>query len=1367
MCAGVRSSGLYIFRSNDMAALGDALVSRMASHPPADPMEPETLLVGSTGLRDWLRWRIARRLAIAAQLRFVYSGAIGTWIYNASRACARGDDLAWGLGAAAADSADADDADSPWARDRLVWVIASELVRWGRDPSASGPASGPVSEGDALARYLRRLLDGTDAGERPDSHTISVPVFSLAHEIASLFTRYHAQRPMMVSAWAEGRDITYRGDGVVRELDTDVAWQPELWRRIQQRLGDRDTPSPVAALSQLGGSFGHSAAARQLDDAARKALLQVLPSHLSIFGVTGFTPLQLSSLERIQEVIPVDVYLLAPTPFFLGDQTRGALYADQSARNEARSTYLREPRSAWIDAGAEGAHDGTAFDAFSTHVCPMMAAFGRVPRATQLLIEESFPNAPDGEVDFVHPLRRRDTHDGHARPTVLERVQADVFMLESEAYRGSGRCGPYREDADGSSDALVSLRGAREIDADDRSFGFHACYGPARQVDTVRDLIVDALATDPTLRPGDIVVMTPDIATYASWIEATFSEHRPFTQSRERTGIPGIPIRIQDRSIRSTNPVAHVLVSLLVLGEGRQEVTEIVSLLSLEPVATRFDIQFDELATIETWLRDAGARWGLDGETRARHGVAPTADHTLVSAIERIALGVLMPLEGATQSGTRGFGGLARAAGSTGADVVYPLDQAGDRDLAARTLVFLESIASAIAEVRGSTGERGRTLDEWIALLSSSDASSPGLLQRFVALPASRAWQKAQVMDELAALARDSRALQLARGLDDDPSRVSAAALARWMTLRMDKADRRATDGLDAVTFCSMMPVRSVPYRWVILLGVDGDVFPRQGTRPAWDLIARDTHLYDRNPRDEDRALFLDAILSARDAFHVVYTGRTPDLNAVVPAAAPVVELMEIMDRRFDVAAADGENAHRASAWLTRTYALQVHAERDLELPVNPAAQAPRPRTYHRASYRAALALREGRASTRAWHFDPQWEVRDQREGPPDTSNANIDSQDGATKEVTLDALVRFFQDPLGTYLRHELGVAWPRPDDDASSDLLPTASGILDRIGWIRALREHDVAGWDSTMRNVFSEIPTGVAGDLEGEAIARRAAEARALSDALLEGLTTRHVTVLVNARDPGSGAACRVRVTGEVTRATWRDPDFGITTWLEIPSKGWRAERAGRPWLELLTCMATGLPVDGCAVMVVPHDLGAALQVHRVAASDLLDTTSAANAAKDALQALVETWLRGSTAPLCTLAKNGTKVVETILKELVRRSAGDLEPKSDALREHTHAIRQQIARGALVPDADAFRVGLDKARTGWAPDRALQSVEVFTRDEPNPTYQRVFADRGPWEWLGDRYLRDSWDVFGRIYAVGECFSSVETVVGQEEVS
>ena len=97
----------------------------------------------------------------------------------------------------------------------------------------------------------------------------------------------------------------------------------------------------------------------------------------------------------------------------------------------------------------------------------------------------------------------------------------------------------------------------------------------------------------------------------------------------------------------------------------------------------------------------------------------------------------------------------------------------------------------------------------------------------------------------------------------------------------------RASFRTGTLTVCTLVPMRSVPHRVVCLLGLDDGVFPAQSSHDGDDVLARDPWVGERDPRSEDRQLFLDAISAAQSHLVITYTGADERTGAPVPPAVP------------------------------------------------------------------------------------------------------------------------------------------------------------------------------------------------------------------------------------------------------------------------------------------------------------------------------------------------------------------------------------------------------------------------------------------------------------------------------------------------
>ena len=108
--------------------------------------------------------------------------------------------------------------------------------------------------------------------------------------------------------------------------------------------------------------------------------------------------------------------------------------------------------------------------------------------------------------------------------------------------------------------------------------------------------------------------------------------------------------------------------------------------------------------------------------------------------------------------------------------------------------------------------------------------------------------------------------------------------------------------------------MRTVPFRVVCLVGMNDTAYPRHDRAPGFDLIAQDPRPGDRTTRDDDRYLFLEALLSARDVFYLSYVGRSIRDNSPIPPSVLVSELLDYtgaMVTRASVAALQSKIFHR------------------------------------------------------------------------------------------------------------------------------------------------------------------------------------------------------------------------------------------------------------------------------------------------------------------------------------------------------------------------------------------------------------------------------------------------------------------------
>lgn len=425
--------------------------------------------------------------------------------------------------------------------------------------------------------------------------------------------------------------------------------------------------------------------------------------------------------------------------------------------------------------------------------------------------------------------------------SLLHALQSDILDLRN---RG----------ADG--DAPTPVR------PDDRSLQIHSCHGPMREVEVLHDQLLALFEADPALLPGDIAVMTPDIEAYAPYIEAVFGTAEPDHR---------IPFSIADRRQRTESPVATAFFSLLEIAEGRLGADQVLGLLEIGPVRRRFGISAGELTQIQGWIRAVGIRWGVDEESRAALDLPATAEHTWRAGLDRLLLGYALPGDS-----RRLFGG------------ILPYDEIEGAD--GRTLGRLASFAEALFAARDDLA-RPRPVARWAELLLF-------LLGRFLEADEDEEEHVALIRRAIAALTAEADRAGYA-----EPVSLPVVRAALQAAEPEGRAAGRFLAG--RVTFCAMVPMRSVPFAVVCLIGLNDGSFPRSMRAPGFDLMSDAARTGDRSRREDDRYLFLEALVSARRVLYLSHVGQSDRDNALLPPSVLVSELLDYVTRGF---VAEGES---------------------------------------------------------------------------------------------------------------------------------------------------------------------------------------------------------------------------------------------------------------------------------------------------------------------------------------------------------------------------------------------------------------------------------------------------------------------------
>lgn len=641
-------------------------------------------------------------------------------------------------------------------------------------------------------------------------------------------------------------------------------------------------------------------------------LAQKLPRRISLFGLGNLPPPYFEVLRELGRHLEVSLYLLNPCRLHWGDVV-------------ARRVAARAARDALDQPGAAGV--------FATGN-PLLGSLGTLSRQ----FFDMAAAGADAEIDaFVEP----------ASKCLLGNLQSDLLDL---VERGGAGTPP-----------IVLPFG-------DDSLQIHVCHGPMREVEVLHDRLLALFSADPSLRPGDVLVLTPDIDTYAPLVEAVFAA---IPQQAGETACPAIPFTIADRPPATQAALPRAFTMLLDLAAGRLEAEAVLAFLEQPPVARRLGFDAHRLERVRDWVRAAAIRWGVDGPWRARQGgdLPDHQAHSWRAGLERLMLGMAMPAEAETGL----FLGRLPAA-----------EIEGD---AAQDLGRLISFAENLFEAHDAMNQV-HPVAAWIEVLT-------GLLERFFDTDSDRTEQGAAQSLRMALQRVESDAAQAAC-FDEVPLASLRQAL--------EAAQAEAAPGWSflggGVTFAALRPYRAVPVRVLCLLGMNDGAFPCNPSRPGFDLTASHPRPGDRALREEDRHAFLETLLSARDWLHISYGGRSSRDNSELPPSPLVSELLDVLVRGYRI-----EGAGDEAALLQRI---------TVEHPLQPFS-----RRYFDGSglvsYQAGYAAASRTLATRH-------RADGSLSGPRPFLKAPLALPEIETT-VDLDELIRFMQNPARHLLRQRLGI--------------------------------------------------------------------------------------------------------------------------------------------------------------------------------------------------------------------------------------------------------------------------------------------------------------------------------------------------------
>lgn len=795
---------LTLIQSNQMEVLSEQLAKLLAIRlDNVSLLACEHVLVQSPGMSTWLRLEIAKHNGIAAALSFPLPSSF-TW-----QLC---HDLLPDV-----------PKDNAFTKAAMTWKLMDLLPSLLDNPDFS-----------PLKQYLSPQVDSTsditdrdiDANTGTDIHTANthailqlnqshdaIKLFQLCGRIADIFDQYLVYRPEWILAWEQNQPLSSLDNRLT--LDENQQWQPILWRALID-YNQHHLHASHYHRANLHADLIATLANPDTD-------LSMLPARLYVFGISSMPPQTLDVLYHLASRIDVIMLSLSPCQHYWGD----IIEPKTRARMALQYANKKQLDQDWEDKLEVGN--------------PILANNGQMGRELLDLLLSLPPEHTDFGYDcYVEPEPNN----------LLHGVQYDILQMETLGQPLGPNASLYQD-----------IDARRTLLPNDDSITLRSCHSALREVETLHDHLLELLSNNSDLSPKDIVIMMPDVAAYAPYIDAVFgtANSQYFADKNPHKGDYYIPYAIADRGAAQESPLINSFLSLLNINQSRFGLTDMIGILEVPAILRRFQLDDDELSLIRRWLDDANVRWGRSEHTRSQLGVQPFTQNSWAFGIKRLILG-------------------------------YAFND--DADIYRDTLM-VQGIEGQSSQALGKLLNFLETIDTYFTLFAN-DYSTAERLEQLQQLLTDCYDTTDDEREQIQAIRDALVTLDTELESAGHQGQVDIEVLKQWFNQRLTESRVGQRYLAGSVNFCTLMPMRSIPFKVVCLLGMNDGVYPRVQHPVGFDLMAHfGPKKGDRSRRLDDRYLFLEALLSAREQLYISYIGHSERDNAERIASMLVSELVE------------------------------------------------------------------------------------------------------------------------------------------------------------------------------------------------------------------------------------------------------------------------------------------------------------------------------------------------------------------------------------------------------------------------------------------------------------------------------------------
>jgi len=519
-----------------------------------------------------------------------------------------------------------------------------------------------------------------------------------------------------------------------------------------------------------------------------------LPERISLFGISTLSPGYLETLRCLSERMDVHLFLLNPC-----------------------AAHWTEIVDEEVKAKSEEEADGSELYLEVGH--PLLASLGRQGRDFFASLLEYDP----GTIDLFETSGKRD---------LLGQLQQDIQSLRDRTAEPK-----------------------QPLPVNDGSLQFHSCHSAMREIEVLKDQLLEIFQKNRGIEPSDVLVMSPAMDTYAAYVDAVFSA----------TDGAAIPYQIVDKGVMLESPLIAGFFNLLQMDKSRLESNSIIALLEITAIQRHFDLAEADLDLIIRWIKESGIRWGRDGAERDSLGLPNTDQNSWCAGLDRMLLGYALP-----GSENQLFQGILP---------YHEIEGAGATVLGSLN-AFMQALFNLQRKLQGRYAVHvwGQLLFEVVdSFFDASEQEAP---------------QIQLLCNAIETLCNQSQCAGF-------KGEVSVDLIYKHLKTQLARGQGGNRTLSSGVTFCSLTSMRSLPYKIISLIGMNDGAFPKHRTTPGFDLMARRFRFGDRIRRADDRYLFLEALISARCFLYISFVGQNIRDNSKLPPSGLVDELLDYLDRCY------------------------------------------------------------------------------------------------------------------------------------------------------------------------------------------------------------------------------------------------------------------------------------------------------------------------------------------------------------------------------------------------------------------------------------------------------------------------------------